>query len=126
LKGYVKEAMAELPYKYRMLPKLRNSDYVVFKMINPRKKIGVNIAFGLPSNERCSKPPRLPARHRKGFRPFTGAAAVPLICFADDSWRPADSKEAGAIRGKMAASIVEPLCEVVYDAERFEDFVCFD
>jgi hypothetical protein len=127
LNGYVREAMAGLPYEYRMIPELRTEHYVVFKMVNPRKEVDVNVAFGLPSRKNtCAKPPNLPARHRKGFRPFFGAAGAPIICLATDSWRPFDSREEGAIRTRMALLVPSALCNAVYDKEEFEDFVCFD
>lgn len=127
LSGYVDEAMADLPYQYKMLPQWKNDDYVVFEMINGKKNVAINVAFGLPSKtDTCSKPPRLPAKHKKGFHPFFGAAGAPLICVADDHWRPSDSRESSAIRGRMASLVPPALCNAVYDKEEFEDFVCFD
>lgn len=127
VENYVREAMAGLPYQYKILPKQKANRYVVFKTINPRKKVDVNIAFGLPSKDHsCPKPPRLPAKHRKGFQPFFGAAGVPLICFASDSWRPGDRPEVGVIRSKMKMLVRTALCESVYNEHKLEAFACFD
>src|SRR4051812_46257724 len=125
LRSYVGQAIAHLPYQYRLLSKPGSSQYIVFKVINPRKNLGVDVAFALPlENHSCAALPTLPAKYRKGFRPFSGAEAEPLICFAADDQRAPDGREASIIRGTMAKRVVVSLCEQVYGG--FESFACFD
>lgn len=120
--------MEGLPYEYRMLPRLKTDDYVVFHVSNPRQDLGINVAFGLPNRKnRCQEPPQLPAPHRSSSRAFSGAAGHPLICIQDDGWRVGDSPRESVLRAQMGGqSLAMALCEEVYDKERFEDFVCFD
>lgn len=127
LESVVADAMENLPYDYEMLPELSTSGYVVFRLVNPRQDIGVNVAFGLPtSNNRCSKPP-LREPGRKTARGFVGAASQPLICIATDGWRDGGSREEQLVRFKMSGeTLAVALCNEVYDKEPFEDFVCFD
>lgn len=122
LTSNVRDAMADLPYDYRLLPELRSDDYVVFSVSNPRKYVDVTIAFGLPSKRHlCSKPPRPFADHPKSVHHFSGAAARPLICFAADIWQAAGSREAAIISGNMERQAAVALCEQVYD-----EWACFD
>jgi hypothetical protein len=124
---YVSEAMADLPYEYRMLPRLETDDYSAFEIVHPRTQVDVIVAFGLPSMENsCPKPPLPFARRPESVRHFTGASAHPLICFASNSWQSVDNREAAIIGGNMERRTVVALCEAVYDDVPFEDFVCFD
>lgn len=122
LTNYVKGAMADLPYEYRLLPKLRTGDYVVFRTTNPRKKVDVNMAFGLPSKRHsCPRLPESFSGQRKDFRPFVGAAGVPLICLAVDSLQPVDSQEDAIIVANMESHTALALCEQVHGG-----WACFD
>jgi hypothetical protein len=118
--------MDDLPHDYQIEPELRSNHYVVFTMINSRKNIEVTTAFGLPSRDSCSKPPQPFRSHPESIRNVSGSAARPLICFAGDSWHPADSPETAVIRSNMESTAAAALCSAVYDDAPFEDFVCFD
>jgi hypothetical protein len=128
LESVVADAMEGSPYEYRILPALTTDKYLVFNVFSPAQAIGINVAFGLPTKRNtCPEPPQLPVPHRDTSRGFTGAAAHPLICMADDSWRVSDSQRESEVRGRMGDySLATALCEEVYDKEPYEDFVCFD
>jgi hypothetical protein len=124
LESEVTEAMATLPYSFDFLNEHPTDRYVVFR-VGPGAS--VNIAYGGRSKRgECPKPPRLPAKHRRGSKPFAAAGPEPLICFEDDGWRPGASKSAATTRARTASLVANALCEEVYDEEAYEDFACFD
>ncbi len=118
LEQQVNSAMAGLPYQYRLLSKLDSKEYVTFVVLNPRQKLGVTFAYGLPGKGGdCPPVPELPP-HRKGAKPDVAAGPEPLICLADDSWRRGDNYRESIIRGRMSSDVATALCHEVYDQLR--------
>jgi hypothetical protein len=116
----VKGAMADLPYQYQLLPKLRTKDYVTFNVVNPRQKLEVTFTYGLPGKGGgCPSFPELPP-HRKGAKPAVAAGAEPLICLEDDAWRRGNSYREAIVRGRISGDVALALCEEVYG-----EWTCF-
>lgn len=119
---YVRGAMAELPYQYRLSARLSTDDYLVFRTTNPRKDVDVDMAFGLPSKTHgCPKLPEALAKRRYELRPFVGASAGPLICLAVKSVQPVDDEEDAIVVVNMANRTAVTLCEQAHGG-----WACFD
>lgn len=122
IESEVSSAMEELPYSFSFRNGYSSEDYVVFRV---DASASVNIAYGGKSRGgKCPRPPRLPARHRGGAKPFPAAGPERLICFEDDSWRPGSSEAATITRSRTAFIVAEALCREVYPG--FDGFACFD
>jgi hypothetical protein len=122
LRADVSGALESLPYTFRFINRYATGRYVVFRV---DAGAAVTVAYGGKSKDgHCPTPPRLPAKHRDGAKPYPAAGPEPLICFDDDSWRTGSSEAAAVIRSNIVNTVAEALCEEAY--QEVEGFTCFD
>lgn len=116
----VESAMEGLPYKYRLLSTVKAEHYVTFAVVNPRQKLEVTFAYGLPAeNGGCLPFPELPP-HRKSPKPAVAAGPEPLICLEDDSWRRGSGNRESVVRRRIVGDVAKALCEEAHD-----ELACF-
>lgn len=117
----VRAAVDGLGYDYQLLSSTTER-YVVFHVFDSAHNVGLNAAFGLPTNkDRCPPAPRLPVQHKGRLKGFVGAGPVPLICYETDGWRTSDSPGASLARANISSGLATAVCEEVYGV-----WACFD
>lgn len=117
----VRDAMASVPYQYRIDERSGAHSYVMFTAINSRQNLAVNFVYGLPNATGvCPVFPELPIPHRRGSKPAVAAEPESLICLEDDAWRRTDRYREAIVRRRILSEVAKALCEEVHSAG-----VCF-